>query len=63
MPEIDAYCRAGDRINTVYVVPAMYSSTTAHSATQAKAWRSNLTRELVTRILGDADAMKAGIAT
>lgn len=30
---------------------------------RVKAWRSNRARELVTRILGDADAMKAGAAT
>ncbi|MGF6971834.1 hypothetical protein QFZ94_006686 [Paraburkholderia sp. JPY465] len=30
---------------------------------RVKAWRSNRARELVTRILGDADAMTAGAAT
>ena len=48
----------------VALAPAMYSS--AHLPTlqrRVKAWRSNRARELVTRILDDADVMKAGAAT
>ncbi|MEM5331999.1 hypothetical protein VSR34_36490 [Paraburkholderia sp. JHI2823] len=43
----------------VALAPAMYSS----AQRRLKAWRSNRARELVTRILGDADAMKAGVTS
>ncbi|MEN8501248.1 transposase, partial [Paraburkholderia terricola] len=45
---------------------AMYSSAQLRTLQRrVKAWRSNRARELVTRILGhaDADAVKAGAAT
>lgn len=46
------------------MAPAMYSGAQLHTLQRReKAWRSNRARELVTRILGDADAMKAGAAT
>jgi len=48
----------------VALAPAMYSSAQLRTLQRrVKAWRSNRARELVTRILGDADAMKAGAAT
>ncbi|CAB3680723.1 integrase catalytic domain-containing protein [Trinickia soli] len=46
------------------MAPAMYSTAQLRTLQRrVKAWRSNRARELVTRILGDADAMKAGAAT
>lgn len=48
----------------VAMAPAMYSSAQLRTLQRrVKAWRSNRARELVTRILGDSDAMKAGTAT
>jgi hypothetical protein len=48
----------------VALAPAMYSSAQLRTLQRrVKAWRSNRARELVTRILDDADAMKAGAAT
>ncbi|MEM5440284.1 transposase family protein [Paraburkholderia diazotrophica] len=48
----------------VAMAPAMYSAAQLRTLQRrVKAWRSNRARELVTRILGDADAMKAGAAT
>lgn len=48
----------------VALAPAMYSSAQLRTLQRrVKAWRSNRARELVTRILGDADAMRAGAAT
>ncbi|ORC44392.1 hypothetical protein B2G74_33455, partial [Burkholderia sp. A27] len=46
------------------MAPAMYSSAQLRTLQRrVKAWRSNRARELVTRILGHADAVKAGAAT
>ncbi|EIM96298.1 integrase catalytic region [Paraburkholderia hospita] len=46
------------------MAPAMYSSAQLRILQRrVKVWRSNRARELVTRILGDADAMRAGAAT
>ncbi|MEX3894406.1 transposase family protein [Paraburkholderia sp. BR10954] len=48
----------------VAMAPAMYSGAQLRTLQRrVKAWRSNRARELVIRILGDADAMKAGAAT
>jgi hypothetical protein len=48
----------------VALAPAMYSSAQLRTLQRrVKAWRSNRARELVTRILSDADAMKACAAT
>ncbi|KVD76698.1 integrase [Burkholderia ubonensis] len=48
----------------VAMAPAMYSSAQLRTLQRrVKAWRSNRAKELVTRILGDADAVKAGAAT
>ncbi|MCG1041487.1 DDE-type integrase/transposase/recombinase [Mycetohabitans sp. B8] len=48
----------------VAMAPAMYSGAQLRTLQRrVKAWRSNRARELVARILGDADAMKAGAAT
>jgi hypothetical protein len=48
----------------VAMAPAMYSSAQLRTLQRrVKAWRSNRARELVTRILGDADPVKAGAAT
>jgi len=48
----------------VAMAPAMYSGAQLRTLQRrVKAWRSNRARELVTRILGGADAMKAGAAT
>ncbi|WP_237573837.1 MULTISPECIES: hypothetical protein [Burkholderiaceae] len=47
----------------VAMAPAMYSGAQLRTVQRrVKAWRSNRARELVARILGDADAMKAGAA-
>lgn len=47
----------------VTMAPAMYSSTQLRTLQRrVKAWRLDRARELVARILGDADAMKAGAA-
>ncbi|MGF6978119.1 hypothetical protein QFZ94_006634 [Paraburkholderia sp. JPY465] len=46
------------------MAPTMYSGAQLRTLQRrVKAWRSNRARELVTRILGDADAMTAGAAT
>lgn len=46
------------------MAPAMYSSAQLRTLQRGvKAWRSNRARELGTRILGDADTVKAGAAT
>ncbi|MFT0172055.1 integrase catalytic domain-containing protein [Paraburkholderia mimosarum] len=46
------------------MAPTMYSSAQLRTLQRrVKAWRSNRARELVTRILGDADAVKADAAT
>ncbi|MEX3672412.1 transposase family protein [Paraburkholderia phenoliruptrix] len=48
----------------VAMAPAMYSSAQLRTLQRrVKAWRSNRAKELVTRILGDTDAMNAGTAT
>ncbi len=48
----------------VAMAPAMYSGAQLRTLQRrVKAWRSNRARELVTKILGGADAMKAGAAT
>jgi hypothetical protein len=48
----------------VAMAPAMYSSAQLRTLQRrVKAWRSNRARELVTRIFGHADAVKAGSAT
>jgi hypothetical protein len=48
----------------VAMAPAMYSGAQLRTLQRrVKAWRSNRARELVTRILGDADAGKADAAT
>ncbi len=46
------------------MAPNMYSDAQLRTLQRrVKVWRSNRARELVTRILGDADAMTAGAAT
>jgi hypothetical protein len=46
------------------MAPAMYSGAQLRTLQRrVKAWRSNRARELVTRILGDGDTVKAGAAT
>jgi hypothetical protein len=48
----------------IAMAPTMYSSAQPRTLQRhVKAWRSNRARALVTRIFGDADAVKADAAT
>ncbi|MGF6844167.1 hypothetical protein QF001_008062 [Paraburkholderia youngii] len=48
----------------IAIAPTMYSTAQLRTLQRrVKAWRSNRVRELVTRILSDADAVKADAAT